>query len=187
MTLADSVHSTPSTNTSRFREAAAQRATSSNSPLVFPGARMLESRAHRRTAGPKKRATKAAADSVVDLYAAMAETQSPQDAPPPFRIRHCHRAEEPAWNQKRFSELTRNLIPSLAWRGPVKPRSSSGTAPSPEDAMGKPTDEQIRERAHQLWEQHGKPEGREDEFWRLAEQQLLNEDKSSPLRAPDDP
>jgi hypothetical protein len=51
--------------------------------------------------------------------------------------------------------------------------------------MAYPTDEQIRIRAHQLWEQAGKPEGREDEFWRLAEQELLNEDKSSPVRTPD--
>jgi hypothetical protein len=47
------------------------------------------------------------------------------------------------------------------------------------------TDEQIRKRAHHLWEQAGKPEGREDEFWQLAEQELQNEDKSSPLRTPD--
>ena len=51
--------------------------------------------------------------------------------------------------------------------------------------MAYPTDEQIRSRAHQLWEQAGKPKGREDEFWRLAEQELLNEDKSSPVRTPD--
>jgi hypothetical protein len=51
--------------------------------------------------------------------------------------------------------------------------------------MANPTDEQIRTRAHQLWEQAGKPEAREDEFWRLAEQELLNEDKSSPVRTPD--
>jgi hypothetical protein len=51
--------------------------------------------------------------------------------------------------------------------------------------MAYPTDEQIRIRAHQLWEQAGKPEGREDEFWHLAVQELLNEDKSSPVRTPD--
>jgi hypothetical protein len=51
--------------------------------------------------------------------------------------------------------------------------------------MAYPTDEQIRIRAHQLWEQAGKPEGRQDEFWHLAEQELLNEDRSSPLRTPD--
>ena len=38
---------------------------------------------------------------------------------------------------------------------------------------------------YKLWEQNGQPEGREEEFWRLAEQELLNEDKSSPLRTPD--
>jgi hypothetical protein len=38
--------------------------------------------------------------------------------------------------------------------------------------MEKPTEEQIRSRAHELWEQAGKPEGREDEFWRQAEREL---------------
>ena len=32
-----------------------------------------------------------------------------------------------------------------------------------------PTDEEIRARAHQLWEEAGKPEGREHEFWYQAE------------------
>lgn len=30
--------------------------------------------------------------------------------------------------------------------------------------MLNPTEEQIRARAHELWEQAGKPEGREDDF-----------------------
>jgi len=51
--------------------------------------------------------------------------------------------------------------------------------------MAQPTEEEIKKRAHELWEQKGKPEGREDEFWELAEQQLRNEDKSSPSRTPD--
>jgi hypothetical protein len=33
-------------------------------------------------------------------------------------------------------------------------------------------EEQIRVRAHGLWEQAGKPEGREDEFWHQAEKEL---------------
>jgi hypothetical protein len=37
---------------------------------------------------------------------------------------------------------------------------------------GKPTEEQIRIRAHELWEQAGKPEDRDDEFWLLAETDL---------------
>jgi hypothetical protein len=42
--------------------------------------------------------------------------------------------------------------------------------------MQKPTEEQIRVRAHELWEQAGKPEGREDEFWHQAERQLSGEE-----------
>jgi hypothetical protein len=30
---------------------------------------------------------------------------------------------------------------------------------------GKPTEEQIPIRAHEFWEQAGKPEDRDDEFW----------------------
>jgi hypothetical protein len=51
--------------------------------------------------------------------------------------------------------------------------------------MAYPTDEQIRIRAHELWKKAGKPEGKQDELWHLAEQELQNEDKSSPLRTPD--
>jgi hypothetical protein len=54
-----------------------------------------------------------------------------------------------------------------------------------EDTMAKPTDKETSARVYRLWEQNGRPEGREDEFWRLAEQELLNEDQSSPLRTPD--
>jgi len=51
--------------------------------------------------------------------------------------------------------------------------------------MAEPDDAEIRSRAHRLWEQAGKPEGREDEFWQLAEQELRNADPSSPVRTPD--
>ena len=40
--------------------------------------------------------------------------------------------------------------------------------------MAYPTDEQIRTRAHQLWEEAGKPDGRDDEFWHQAERELLS-------------
>lgn len=53
------------------------------------------------------------------------------------------------------------------------------------NAMEQPTKEQIVHRAYELWEQAGKPEGRDDEFYHLAEQELRNADKSSPLRTPD--
>lgn len=51
--------------------------------------------------------------------------------------------------------------------------------------MGQPSKEQIIHRAYELWEQAGKPEGRDDEFYHQAEQELRNADKSSPLRTPD--
>jgi hypothetical protein len=68
------------------------------------------------------------------------------------------------------------------------------SAPSPkaepcflaeENVMANPTEKEIKKRAYELWEEAGKPEGREDEFWQLAEQELRNEDKSSPTRTPD--
>jgi hypothetical protein len=51
--------------------------------------------------------------------------------------------------------------------------------------MIQPTKEEIKKRAYEIWERHGRPEGKEDEFWQQAEQELRNEDKSSPIRTPD--
>ncbi|MCC8948538.1 DUF2934 domain-containing protein [Bradyrhizobium sp. Arg62] len=51
--------------------------------------------------------------------------------------------------------------------------------------MNRRIDEAVAVRAYQLWEQAGMPKGRDEEFWQLAEQELRNEDKSSPLRTPD--
>ena len=48
--------------------------------------------------------------------------------------------------------------------------------------MPEPTDHDIRERAHRLWERAGRPE---EEFWHAAEQELRNEDKSNTMRTPD--
>jgi hypothetical protein len=57
--------------------------------------------------------------------------------------------------------------------------------PKGEHLMAQPTEKEITNRAYKIWERNGKPEGRDEEFWHLAEQELLNEDKSSPLRTPD--
>jgi hypothetical protein len=56
---------------------------------------------------------------------------------------------------------------------------------SKEARYGNPTEKQIVRRAYELWEQAGKPEGRDEEFYHLAEQELRDADKSSPLRTPD--
>ena len=42
----------------------------------------------------------------------------------------------------------------------------------------------IRERAHQLWEAAGKPEGKEEHFWLEAERQLKNERIRHELKTP---
>jgi hypothetical protein len=55
-----------------------------------------------------------------------------------------------------------------------------------EDVMTQPTEKQIKNRAYEIWGRNGRPEGKEGEFWQLAEQELRNEDKSSPVRTPDD-
>jgi hypothetical protein len=38
--------------------------------------------------------------------------------------------------------------------------------------MTNPTEKEIMNRAYEIWEQNGKPEGREDEFWQQAEKEL---------------
>ena len=53
------------------------------------------------------------------------------------------------------------------------------------NAVAEPSKQEIDTRAYQLWEQAGRPENREAEFWHLAEQELRNEDKASPIRTPD--
>jgi len=50
--------------------------------------------------------------------------------------------------------------------------------------MGKPTEREIAARAYRLWEAAGMPDGKDEEFWRAAEQELLNEDNSTPRRTP---
>ena len=54
-----------------------------------------------------------------------------------------------------------------------------------ENVVAEPSKQEIGARAYQLWEQAGRPDGREAEFWQLAEQELRNEDKGSPTRTPD--
>jgi hypothetical protein len=45
--------------------------------------------------------------------------------------------------------------------------------------------EKIRERAHQLWEAEGKPDGQEERFWHEAERQLREEQIKHETKTPD--
>ena len=51
--------------------------------------------------------------------------------------------------------------------------------------MKKPAEIDIVRRAYQLWQKAGEPEGKDQEFYYQAEQELRNEDRSSPVRTPD--
>jgi hypothetical protein len=51
--------------------------------------------------------------------------------------------------------------------------------------MPAPTQMDIVRRAYALWEQAGRPDGKDEEFYHLAEQELRDADKSSPVRTPD--
>jgi hypothetical protein len=49
------------------------------------------------------------------------------------------------------------------------------------------TEQQIRDYAHQLWEQAGRPGGRDAEFWHAAEVELNAESESPDAPAIDQP
>ena len=79
-------------------------------------------------------------------------------------------------------------LSKLVWHGPAgMPQAPRrwGRAPTRRNVMPEPSKQEIDARAYQLWEKAGRPEGREDEFWHLAQQELRDEDKSSPTRTPD--
>jgi len=65
------------------------------------------------------------------------------------------------------------------WKAPQSPRGW-GRVLSEGTHVDHPTKEQIIHRAYELWEQAGKPEGRDEKFYHQAEQELQNEGKSSP-------
>jgi hypothetical protein len=54
--------------------------------------------------------------------------------------------------------------------------------------MDTPAQAKIRDRAYELWQQNGRPQGREDEFWAQAERELQGTmDRGDPAQGtPDD-
>ncbi len=51
--------------------------------------------------------------------------------------------------------------------------------------MTSPSDEQIRKRAYELWEQSGQPDQSEMDFWLQAERELKSQQPAETLSAPD--
>jgi hypothetical protein len=49
------------------------------------------------------------------------------------------------------------------------------------ESTTKNTEDQVRQRAYELWEQQGSPTGREEEFWLQAEREI-NEGADRKLR-----
>ena len=47
------------------------------------------------------------------------------------------------------------------------------------------TEEQIRRRAHQMWEAEGRPEGRAEEHWRAAEAEIRGTADKDKMTRPD--
>jgi hypothetical protein len=69
----------------------------------------------------------------------------------------------------------------------IKPRCLQDGAvltPAEETPMENPTTEQIIHRAYQLWEQAGKPEGRDEEFYHEAEKELKGA-QAAPAETPE--
>jgi hypothetical protein len=46
------------------------------------------------------------------------------------------------------------------------------------------TDAQIREHAHKLWEREGRPEGRSEEFWHQAKNELEADETGNEEQTP---
>ena len=51
--------------------------------------------------------------------------------------------------------------------------------------MGKTYEDAVRSKAHELWEQAGKPDGQDEHFWHEAERQLRDERVQHELKTPD--
>src|SRR6185437_9333518 len=72
------------------------------------------------------------------------------------------------WCIRRISKLDGQAIRNFEHRNWFVAEQSA------EESMAELEETAIRERAHQLWEAAGKPEGKEDHFWLEAERQLKN-------------
>lgn len=70
----------------------------------------------------------------------------------------------PIWRGKGKSPDTRTVDPN-------EPFQDMPTSPA-DPTMSAVDEDRIRERAHEIWQEEGRPEGRADEHWRRAEGEL---------------
>lgn len=89
------------------------------------------------------------------------------------------------WNEAALLKIVFAETESGAGQSPVAAirRSARVAASSVVDSGGfmpSPTEQQIRIRAHRLWEIAGRPEGRDDEFWHEAERELRDGSANNP-------
>jgi len=62
----------------------------------------------------------------------------------------------------------------VAWQSPNSRRADASEANAKEVEMQRPAEMDIIRRAYELWEQAGKPDGRDQEFYHQAERELQN-------------
>ena len=108
-----------------------------------------------------------------------------QSASPPAGLRRTGKSPH-----VKGAEGTTLLSPNWLFGSQVKMARRScpgrGTCALGEFIMAQPTEEQIRKRAFELWEQAGKPEGREDDFWNQAQRELQGaEERDDPNKGAD--
>ena len=56
---------------------------------------------------------------------------------------------------------------------------------NPKEVNMQVDEDKIRERAHRLWQEAGKPDGKEEDFWLEAERQLREEQIRHEMKTPD--
>jgi len=62
----------------------------------------------------------------------------------------------------------------VAWQSPSSRQADASQANVKEVEMQRPAEMDIVRRAYELWEQAGKPDGRDQDFYHQAEQELQN-------------
>jgi hypothetical protein len=82
---------------------------------------------------------------------------------------------------RRSCRVERNQLARLVELGTEPP------SPKEEQSMDQTKEERIREKAHSMWEQEGRPEGQDSRHWEEAEKQLVEADSVAAGQPSKDP